>query len=489
MLAMSLNILCALCWFTNGELSICSQIMNSISPSTSDTSVPPSLSLAPSILPAPTITQNPSLSPTASSKLSKLPSFFPSTTPTTFPTNPIYKTKIGVYYYPWHGSDFHGGKYLREFLNPPQFPSLGEYDDTQGATIQQHYEWTLYAQISVWIASWWGPERRTDTILLDSILPHLETIENSEQNLQIAIHYETSGRTSGFADFSNVGSDIHYLTANYFTHPNYYFINGRPVIVIYLTRVMSKEEDFSIIQNFISLMRTAALDDGYDIYIIADEIFRRAPDEPRQAFDLYDAITGYDVYGSMMINTALYAGQETVDVFFEEQSKWRDLAHEKQVSYIPCITPGFNDKGVREGHFPLSRQLDNLSEHGSLFSAMAEQAIGLLDQSSDSLLFVTSFNEWHEDTQIEPVDIADLTNVDSSDSTVEYTMELLYEGYGTKYLDILRDIARMNRFSVNPKDIAKFGTMVSSDEVIKSKLFFFIFKYVNIFILILINIS
>ena len=36
---------------------------------------------------------------------------------------------VGVYYYPWYGDDFHGGRYLREHLQPPQLPSLGEYDD------------------------------------------------------------------------------------------------------------------------------------------------------------------------------------------------------------------------------------------------------------------------------------------------------------------------------------------------------------------------
>ena len=48
---------------------------------------------------------------------------------------------VGVYYYPWHGKDFHNGQgYLRKELDPPQLPMLGEYNDSDPAVIAQHME-------------------------------------------------------------------------------------------------------------------------------------------------------------------------------------------------------------------------------------------------------------------------------------------------------------------------------------------------------------
>ena len=48
---------------------------------------------------------------------------------------------VGVYYYPWHGKDFHNGQgYLRKELDPPQLPMLGEYDDSDPGVIAQHME-------------------------------------------------------------------------------------------------------------------------------------------------------------------------------------------------------------------------------------------------------------------------------------------------------------------------------------------------------------
>jgi hypothetical protein len=54
---------------------------------------------------------------------------------------------------------------------------------------------------------------------------------------------------------------------------------------------------------------------------------------------------------------------------------------------------------------------------------------------------VTSWNEWHEDTQIEPVTPAPATNLD--DGGGYYTDGLYYNGYGMLYLNILRDKTTM----------------------------------------------
>ena len=77
---------------------------------------------------------------------------------------------VGVYYYPWYSGDFHGGRYMRKELIPPQLPMLGEYDDLHPAVIAQHFKWSRQANISLWVASWWGPDSREDQTLLQHIL-------------------------------------------------------------------------------------------------------------------------------------------------------------------------------------------------------------------------------------------------------------------------------------------------------------------------------
>ena len=336
----------------------------------------------------------------------------------------------GVYYYPWYGANnFHGGKYLREFLDPVQTPELGEYNDRNDEVIAQHLEWCEYAGIGLWVSSWWGPGKTTDITLKDHILVHPDLAD-----MKIALFYETSGRMDDFKDVSNVASDIEYMTQNYFNHPNYYKIEGKPVLFIYLTRVLSRN---GVLENTVEIMRDAANQAGFEIYLVGDQVFGNPPSSTDQ-MALLDAVTNYDVYGSS--GGKMYATQEKVDNYYDKQSQWRAMAHQVGTSFVPATAPGYNDTGVRDGHLPLSRKLDENAEFGSLFKAMLTEALKITDPETDNLFMITSWNEWHEDTQIEPVTVASPTNKDQSASGVDYTAGLEYEGYGMRYLDILKEM-------------------------------------------------
>jgi hypothetical protein len=337
----------------------------------------------------------------------------------------------GVFYYPWYSSDFHGGNYLREHLVPPQLPVLGEYNDRDAAVIKQHADWSRYAGVQVWAASWWGPGSREDNTLLNHTfqIPDLGDIK-------VAILYETVGRTSDFTDYSRIASDFTYLAENYFNHPNYFTIGGRPVVVVYLTRVLSS---LGTLTSTASSMRAAASSRGFDVFIIGDQVFGSPPGSAGDMTAL-DAVTEYDVYGS--IGLGGYAGQAGVDAYGARQEGWKALATGAGVGFVPAATPGFNDKGVRSGHPALSRRLTAVSEPGSLFRSILRSARGRADPSVGNLLFVTSWNEWHEDTEVEPVQTAPGTTQDDSISGSDYTTGLEYEGSGTLYLDILREELR-----------------------------------------------
>ena len=336
---------------------------------------------------------------------------------------------LGAYYYPWYFDDFHGRQYLREHLIPPQEPMLGEYNDRDEDVIRQHLDWSRYAGIEFWATSWWGPGEREDVTTLNYILQHPDL-----SDFKIAVHYETTGRTNNFTDYSNLGPDITYLAENYFGHPNYLRIDGKPVLFIYLTRALSW---WGTLQSSLDTIRSAAAGAGYSLFIVGDQVFGGPPDVPGD-IALLDGITNYDIYGSMGVNG--YATQTSVDAYYTDQAGWKALAHSVDVAFIPAVTPGFNDKGVRDGHTPLSRKLASDQEFGSLFSAMIRRAKEHADVAVGRMIMVTSWNEWHEDTQIEPIRTAPATSLDDSETGNAYTNDLSYEGYGERYLQILRDV-------------------------------------------------
>ena len=343
--------------------------------------------------------------------------------PLRFPTEDL----VGVYYYPWHQGDFHGRNYLREHLVPVQSPALGEYDDRQAEVIRQHLEWSREAGIDVWATSWWGQGSREDMTTRDAILAHPDLGE-----IQIAVHYETAGTTEGYLNMGAIASDFRYLAQRYFDHRNYLKIDGRPVVFVYLTRVLA---DRGSLDQAVADMREAAASEGHDLYIIGDHTF--GPARQDSGLGVLDAVTNYDVYGSLGV--AGMATSSDVDRYITDQTRWRDTADRAGVAFVPSATPGFNDTAVRAGHLPLSRMLAGADEHGSLFRSLLEGAVALRDERALGLLLVTSWNEWHEDTQIEPIEVAAATATDDSSSGESYTHGIAYEGYGTRYLAILRE--------------------------------------------------
>ncbi len=121
----------------------------------------------------------------------------------------------------------------------------------------------------------------------------------------------------------------------------------------------------------------------------------------------------------------------------------KTAANRIDVAFIPAISPGYNDRAVREGHPARGRYLedDPHSKEGDLLRAMIRQiALPLADTRAEQMVMITSFNEWYEDTQIEPTGgTARVTHEDDSSSGREFTQGYHYEDYGSLYLQILRN--------------------------------------------------
>jgi hypothetical protein len=339
---------------------------------------------------------------------------------------------VGTYYYPWYGNNFHNGEgYLRQDLIPQQEPALGEYNDSDADVIAQHMQWFRQANIGLLVTSWWGPNRGEDNTTKNVIMEHQDI-----GNLKIALHYETTGRINDDGDMSVPRDDIKYMCENYFDHPNYYKIDGRPVLAVYVTRVLHRE---GILEEALLTMRSEASKCGHNIYLIGDQVFGSAPDPEDELtpFWYFDAVTNYDVYGSTG-RPGGYAGKEAVDGYYSEQKEWRDQALKVDTHFIPAVTPGYNNRGaqLQLDRPPLSRRLTQVSEEGSLFWYQLKQALELASPQVDSMILVNSFNEWHEDTQIEPVVSSGTMGDDTSDPAL-LTTGLGYAAYGELYLDLL----------------------------------------------------
>lgn len=293
---------------------------------------------------------------------------------------------VGAYYYPWYGPDRNHWQ-----DGYAQHPSLGEYNSAEKDVINQHIDWASGHGIDFFAVSWWGIGSREDEVLKDRFLesPLLNDI-------QFVILYESAGLLPFQNESIDLDSpdtlqkllkDFKYLQETYLNHPRYLKINGRPVVFIYLTRIFTGD-----VAGAIHALRSALLSRGSDVYLIGDEVYwgnwGSLPAEHIQAFD---AVTAYNMH------TSVPGIAENFDAkVMNEYTAWKARTDELGVSFIPNALPGFDDSLVRPqaNHPPIPRSV-------SLFESQLDIALSLLNPTL-KMFMITSWNEWHEDTSIEP---------------------------------------------------------------------------------------
>ncbi|MBN1766354.1 MAG: hypothetical protein JW860_13925 [Sedimentisphaerales bacterium] len=336
---------------------------------------------------------------------------------------------VGAYYYPWYGPGAGGHDFasLRSSLVPRQYPLAGLYNSSDPNLIAQHISQSLRANITFWAVSWWGPDDFTDNVFRNTILTHAQAGQ-----LKYAILYESTGRLGSFSkpDYANLLPDFQFFAKYYFNNPNYLKVDGRPVVFIYLTRVYFRGKGGAEL----GALRSA----HPDLYIVADDIFGRhykSTDAVK-----WDAVTAYDVYGPAM--GVFGSTQKALDRWADIMNDAGTAAHSAGVGLIPSASPGFNDKAIRPGHRGAPRYFtDNpLSAEGDLFRKMLKEiVVPKADPLAGDMIMITSFNEWHEDTQIEATAGTVVpTNKDNTESGTDYTQGDRYTDYGHLYLDILK---------------------------------------------------
>ncbi|HDL65009.1 MAG TPA: hypothetical protein ENH12_06425 [Proteobacteria bacterium] len=368
--------------------------------------------------------------------------------------SPPKKSLVGAYYYLWFPYNFNRRGYLRKFLNPPQTPVLGVYNSSDPAVAEKHIAWCSRYGIDFLVIDWWPNRPQQKKVLEDGFL-RAENIDD----IKWCIFYETQSlgidRATGSiiwtdSKIERFASDLLELSGRYFSHPSYLKIEGRPVIFLYLTRNFSGKT-----QAAIKKVRSVLRESGVDPFIVADEVFwtvtidggekstfsgwTEAPQRTR--IKLFDAITTYNIYETLKHNHQGYAsGSRYLPEVEEIYERYRGLCGD-EVLFIPNIIPGYNDRALRprSSHYVIPRQWEEGEASGSLFSELFERlGVAYIDRKIP-IMMITSWNEWNEDTAIEPLAPAPPTTHDHSGSGTRFTQGYSYSGFGETYLGIIRD--------------------------------------------------
>jgi len=353
---------------------------------------------------------------------------------------------VGAHYYVWFPRNFAGGKYLRAKLNPPQQPLLGEYSSSSPAVVAQHITWATESGIDFFTLDWWpsAPDRNA---LIDQVVLAAPNIAD----IRFCIFYELGDLgydvDSGFLlfDESRVErflADMDQIATRYFGHPSYLKVEGRPVIVLYVTRTTA-----GLFSEAMSQFRSRMAARGINPYVIGDEIFwsvarddgKGYTTEPQRGrIGLFDALTAYNLYDSTRPSQKGYGASSTYlsdsRALYE---RYREAVPDTPL--VPLAFPGYNDRGVRleADHWAIPREWGPGAGEGTFFAEWLDRFTLPLIDARLPMMLITSWNEWNEDTEIEPAAETAPTTTDTSASGTTYTQGYQYQGYGRRYLDIL----------------------------------------------------
>jgi hypothetical protein len=344
---------------------------------------------------------------------------------------------VGAYYYAWHEPREWQKGHLGRKLAPPVTPLLGEYVSSDPGVAAQHVRWASDHGIDFFAVSWAGPGSPSERNLQAGLLaaPNLGDI-------RFALLYESllaleTGEDPPVFDealTARLVSHAENVAGRYFGHPQYLRVGGRPVLFLYVSRTFQGKT-----RDAITVVRQRLDRLGHRVYLVGDEVFWSEP-RPRR-LRLYDAVTAYNMFDWPRRQLAGYAA---TSAFFPgvtaQYRRYREAARAEGTAFVPGVIPGYNDRGVRPeaNHYVIPRRLGPDGEEGGFFArGLRETGTDLLDDRA-RLLMITSFNEWHEWSQIEPARAAPPTTADVTGVEL-YTLGFPHDGYGFRYLELLRD--------------------------------------------------
>ncbi|QIY92168.1 glycoside hydrolase family 99 protein [Chryseobacterium gallinarum] len=300
------------------------------------------------------------------------------------------RDQLQIFYYGWYGNQTtddslqHWNHEIIPHWNNPKwnnlghykggddiganfYPALGNYSSNDSKIIEKHMKMMKEAGIGVVVISWLGKDSFTDK----SVMKYLDMADRF--NLKIAFHIEPFYKT--ITEFKD---QLSYLVKTYSHHHAFYKKEGKPLYYVYDSYKIPAEEWMKLLSKDGAMsVRNSDLDALYiGLWVEKnDNVFFE-----KSGFDgfyTYFASEGF-VFGSTTSNWDYLSG----------------FAKDHHLIFIPCVGPGYSDTRIRPWNEANFKNRDNGRYYKNMFDAAAKV--------NPDFIGITSFNEWHEGTQIEP---------------------------------------------------------------------------------------
>jgi hypothetical protein len=290
-------------------------------------------------------------------------------------------------YYTWHDQY----QWERGYSN---IPILGFYNSLDPDVINSHSEWAKAYGIDV-LKIEYIPQ--FDETITEGILK----ADLGETSLCLMydsrLRFESIGYDAPPYDFSNEEiaetflSDMDHIAELYFDSNNYFKINGRPVLWIYIAR------DFEgNYKDVIEKARKNISEKGYDVYLVGDVVFWNYR---LGTISAYDAISCYSAYAGRPDNTAEFA--ERLKLLY---TTWKVASILYGKDFIPAGIPAYDDTCLSNERIciqPLSGTADDFRYQLAVISQFLDP-VNIKPQIDQ--VTIATFNEHQEGSSVEPAE-------------------------------------------------------------------------------------
>ena len=301
--------------------------------------------------------------------------------------NPIKDTIVYCDYYTWYDEQ----RWSRGYSDTP-LPGL--YDSLDPDVIAEHSRLANEYGIDVFKVEYLP---QLDESILEGIL------DSDIGNTKICLMYDSLlrfgelNKSGNFYDFNNPElssmflEDMNHIADTYFNNENYFKIDGRPVLWIYIAR-----EYTGSYKEIIKQAKENMLEKGYDAYLVGDLVFWNYR---LSGINAFDAVSLYTSYAGRPQNTARLAERMK---FLYVVWKLASQLHGKD--FIPAGIPAYDDTNLAGERKPM----DILSGNSRDFHYQLSIVSSFLDRVNIAPEFnqvtIATFNEHQEGSSVEPTE-------------------------------------------------------------------------------------
>jgi hypothetical protein len=299
--------------------------------------------------------------------------------------------EVGMYYFPgWN--TYRAWSALNAF--PDRRPLLGYYREGNPEVADWHIKWMLEHGITFIIYDWyWHAGAR--------VLEHglHDGFFNAKYHDKIKFCVMWANHNGpGSSSAEDMANMTQYWLDNYFLRPDYYKIDGKPVVIFFTPDRMTEDMGVEGTREALERCREMARERGLEgIYFVSCAV----PDE-RQLGEVaqegYDALTGYNYPLAGAEGRTVYPYADMVKGY---KQNWEGIADITSLPYIPITEPGWD---ARPWHGPDTHvRTDKTPE---LFKQMLQNAKEFVEtrtpNANPKMVLVEAWNEFGEGDHIEP---------------------------------------------------------------------------------------